>query len=93
MIHLLQALTASPSPFEWASQHIHVIGWGTVVVAAWKIAAFFAEAKQQVMKTVTQIDTMATNHTPHIQDGIQELVELGKVNNTKLDQLIDVLKG
>lgn len=67
MIHLLQALTASPSPFEWASQHIHMLGWGTVVLAAWKIATFFTAAKAQVTKTVTQIDSMATNHFPHME--------------------------
>ena len=93
MIHFLAQVAQTQSPFEWASQHIHVIGWGTVVVAAWKIASFFAEAKAQVTKTVTQIDTLSTNHFPHIQDGILELVELGKANNEKLDKLTDVLRG
>lgn len=74
MIHLLlQAATANPSPFEWVSQHIHMLGWGTVVVAAWKIASFFAEAKQRVLKTEHQIESMATNHFPHMEASLKTI--------------------
>lgn len=93
MIHLIQTVLSSPSPFEWASQHIHMLGWGTIVVAAWKIATFFNEAKTRVLKAENQIDQMMTNHLPHIQQGTEELVVLAKVNNERLNTLIDILKG
>lgn len=76
MIHLLvqaaQAAqqTAGNSPFEWASQHIHLVGWGTVIWLVWKAGQFFSQAKTQVTKTVGQIDTMATNHFPHMERSI-----------------------
>jgi hypothetical protein len=66
MIHFLAQVAQTQSPFEWASQHIHVIGWGTVVMAAWKISTFFSAAKAQVTKTVGQIDVLSTNHMPHM---------------------------
>ncbi len=76
MIHLLvqaaQAAqqTAGNSPFEFFSQHIHLVGWGTVIMLVWKAGKFFNEAKTQVTRTVAQIDTMATNHFPHMERSI-----------------------
>lgn len=76
MIHLLvqaaQAAqqTAGNSPFEWASQHIHMLGWGTVIWLVWQAGKYFNKAQSQFTKTIEQINTMSTNHFPHMERSI-----------------------
>jgi hypothetical protein len=59
----------------------------------WRVTRYVDRVTAIAEKTINQIDTLATNHMPHVQDGILDLVQLGKENNTKLDILTDVLKG
>jgi len=66
-----QVAASNPSPFEWASQHIHLVGWPVIVAlivkATWHIGRFLSDLQAQATKTVAQIDTMATNHFPHME--------------------------
>jgi len=59
------------SPFEWVSQHLQLIGWPLLVIAAWKVSAVFERLSIQAVKTVSQIDTMATNCFPTMQRSLQ----------------------
>jgi hypothetical protein len=96
MLHLILTLPVDLGnlpPYEWVTQHIQVVGWPALCIIAWKAGNVFHKFVDRLEKTTNQIDMMATNHTPHIQDGILELVDLGKANNEKLDKLMDVLKG
>ena len=77
MIHLwAQAVTQTP--FEFASNHLHLIGWPALIAIAWKASKYFERGVTQITKTVSQIDQMATNHFPHMemsltkQDGLLE---------------------
>jgi hypothetical protein len=78
MLHLplalIQTLVSNPTPFEWASQHLHLIAWPTLVFfaakASWTIGKFFQQTKFQVEKTINQIDTMSTNHFPHMEKAL-----------------------
>jgi hypothetical protein len=67
MLHLIQAVSNQASPFEWISQHIQLIGWPALVVCAWQVARFFEKISNQASKTIGQIDTLATNHFPHME--------------------------
>ena len=93
ILALQQVLTNNPTPLVWVLEHLSAVGWPAIVYFAWKVGGYFRQTSEQISKTVAQIDSMATNHTPHIQDGIHELVGLAKVNNDKLDSVIDVLRG
>lgn len=68
---LIQAVANNPTPFEWASQHIHIVAWPVIVgfvgKAAWSISKFLTELKDKATKTVGQIDLLATNHFPHME--------------------------
>lgn len=66
MFELLAQAVAS-TPFEWASSHLHLVGWPAVTLVAWQVGRFFSKLTTQVTKTVTQIDQMATNHFPHME--------------------------
>lgn len=65
LIHLIQA--SNLSPFEYVSTHLQLIGWPTLVYLAWKVSKYFDRASIQIVKTISQIDAMATNHFPHME--------------------------
>ena len=67
MLHLLAEVVANPTPFEWASNHLHILGWPAVVFFAWQVGGYFKELTAKAKKTVDQIDAMATNHFPHME--------------------------
>lgn len=68
---LMQVIANNPTPFEWASQHIHLVAWPTIVgivaKVAWSASKWISETKAQINTTVGQINTMATNHFPHME--------------------------
>jgi hypothetical protein len=72
MVHLalITALNSSPTPFEWVSSHLQVVGWPVLVYLAWKVSKYFDRASKQIVKTVGQIDLMATNHFPHMESSL-----------------------
>lgn len=78
LLHLAQAaaqaIANNPTPFEWASQHIHLVAWPTIVAivgkVAWSASKWLTETKTQVDKTISQINTMATNHFPHMEKSL-----------------------
>ena len=76
---LIQTVVSNPTPFEWASQHIHLIAWPTIVwfvgKAAWQAAKFFTQTKTQIEQTVGQINTMATNHFPHMENALLNMAK------------------
>ena len=80
MFHLIQA--SNLSPFEYVSTHLQLIGWPTLVYLAWKVSKYFDRASHQIVKTITQIDAMATNHFPHMEASL-----------TKQDGLLTSMDG
>jgi hypothetical protein len=88
MIHLA-AVVLSPSPWEWASEHLHLLGWPTLCYFAWKVSSFFTVAKTQVTKTVTQIDLMTTNHFPHMETSLAKQDLLLESMDRNLQRMAD----
>ena len=64
---MLQVLTNNLPPFEWAYQHIGLISWPTICYILWKVTRYVDRVTAIAEKTVGQIDTLATNHMPHMQ--------------------------
>ena len=59
------------SPFEWASQHLQTLGWPVLCFFAWRVSKYFEHVSAQAIKTINQIDIMATNHFPHMETSLQ----------------------
>lgn len=68
MFHLLALLAASP--WEWAASHLQLIGWPAIVLIAWKVGRAFTEVQNHFNTAVGQIDKMATNHFPHMEQSL-----------------------
>lgn len=61
---------ASGNPLEWASQHLHVIGWPVLVLLAWKARGILQDATDGK----DMLTKMATNDIPHIQAAMQDIL-------------------
>ena len=58
------------STFEYLYQHMNIIAYPGVGVFLWKASQWFTETKSVIVKTVDQIDTLSTNHFPHMEKSL-----------------------
>lgn len=78
-----------PELFEWCYQHLALVGYSAVVVFVWKSRGVWTDIHTTVKKTVSQIDTLATNHFPHMQKSLQNQDGLLKSVDTHLKTLVE----
>jgi hypothetical protein len=57
--------------FEWVYQHGMLIGWPTICYFAWRVSKWVSETSAIAIRTVGQIDKMATNCFPTMQESLQ----------------------
>lgn len=88
------------TPFEWASQHLHLVGWPVLVALAWKargaVENFLNEAKVTAAKTEetlkisetmqSELQVIGSNHLSHIQKDMSDL-------NLKYDRSLETLQS
>ena len=55
------------SPFEWFSQHIQTVAWPAVFLVIWRVSRWVTQLTAVGTKTIDQINTLATNHMPHVE--------------------------
>jgi len=55
------------SPFEWFSTHIQVVSWPAIFLVIWRVSKWVERLTTTATKTIGQIDTLATNHMPHVE--------------------------
>jgi hypothetical protein len=89
MIPLTYLQTLNSSPFEWVAQHLQVIGWPTLCIFAWKVATYFERLSAQASKTIGQIDTLATNHFPHMEASLKNQDDLLHSMDKSLSTIAD----
>jgi hypothetical protein len=58
-------------PFEWAYQHVGLISWPAICYALWKVTRYIDGVTATATKTINQIDTLATNHAPHMEESLK----------------------
>ena len=57
---------AAITPFEWALQHIQLIGWPTVILFAWKASRFIVKVEDRALDAEKAIKAVAeTNAELH----------------------------
>ncbi len=71
MMQTIHLLASNLPPFEWAYQHMALVTWPTLlgvgVRVAWKVSKYFEHATTVATKAADQINTLATNHFPHME--------------------------
>lgn len=89
MFHLLLQTPNSLPVYEWVFQHLQLIGWPTLCLFAWKASKYFERLTTQATKTVSQIDSMATNHFPHMEASLATQDRLMESMNDNLKIIAD----
>ena len=59
------------SPFEWFSTHIQVVSWPAIFLVIWRVSKWVERLTTTATKTIGQIDTLATNHFPHMEESLK----------------------
>lgn len=68
----------SPTPFEWITTHIQLVGWGTVLsVIAWAVRSYF-KAKTEIQVVHGQVKEVHKAITNDLVHSLQRLVELAE---------------
>lgn len=88
MLHLIQTLS-NPTPFEYVLTHLQAVGWPAIVFIAWKFSKIVEKFVDKVTNTVSQIDTMATNHFPHMETSLANQDNLLKSMDASLTTLVE----
>jgi hypothetical protein len=65
-------MIVSNSPFEWFSQHIQTVAWPAIFLVIWRVSRWVTQIQSAANKTITQIDTLATNHFPHMEASLSK---------------------
>lgn len=74
ILHLIQvAAPSAVTPFQWASNYIHVVAWPTICVVLWQASKKITKFADKIETTTDQIDSMATNHFPHMEQYLLEI--------------------
>jgi hypothetical protein len=74
VLHLIQvAAPNAVSPFQFVSNYIHLVAWPTICLVLWKASKAVTKFTDRVEKTTGQIDAMATNHFPHMEQYLLEI--------------------
>lgn len=61
---------STPRTILWIADHFNIIMWPTIVGLAWKASSWVTGLHAQATKTVEQINALAENHFPHIQESL-----------------------
>ena len=75
------------SPFEYAYQHVGLVTWPAILLFVWKASKWIERVTTTATKTVEQIDTLATNHMPHMEASLKNQDGLMHEMNVSLKEI------
>jgi hypothetical protein len=84
LTHLALLQQTGSNPYVWALEHVSAIGWPALIIFAWRVATYFERLSTKAKNTIGQIDTLATNHFPHMQESLQKQDGLLQTMNESL---------
>lgn len=71
LAELSNIVVTNPSPFEWVSTHIQLIGWPAICYVIWKVRGFLTSVTNRACNVESQVNLAMTNHLPHIQSSLE----------------------
>ena len=63
--------SSDTTPWVWIIEHLSAVGWPALVYCAWQGSKYVDRLGRQAVKTIDQIDTLSTNHFPHMQKSLE----------------------
>lgn len=82
-------VAANVAAFNWAYDHLGLIGWPMLMGFAWKASQWFSALATQATKTVSQIDKMAVVCFPNMQESLKTQDGLLHSVDTSLKTLVE----
>lgn len=88
--------------FNWLAQYIHVGGWFFLIFSAWKISWKFSRFLTNLLESIDKgkdaaeittemnktVELVATNHLPHLQEAMNNVLAEIKGLRTDLLQVL-----
>jgi len=65
-----------PQLFEWCYQHMALVGYPALAIAAWRMSKWVAGATTTAQTAVDQINKMSTEHFPAMKKSLENQDEL-----------------
>lgn len=78
-------MQVNQSPLEWAYQHLALVGWPAIVVAAWYVRGFFQDLKHQALEVRDHVNTFATNCFPTMTASLESIDETLKRQEIRME--------
>jgi len=90
------AILQSPSNIlnsilSFVDQHIHLIGWPLLISVAWKSSQYVSKLQTRAENSENTLQSLATNHIPHLQAGIDNIASSVDKGIDRLDKSLDLL--
>lgn len=63
------------SPFEWLSEHIHVLGWPAIVLLTFRLSRFLGNFEARVDGFEAGFTKVMDNDVPHMRESLDSLRE------------------
>lgn len=79
--------TNNVSILDWATNHIQLIGWPTLILATFRLTRFFTKLETRAVAVEDHVTKMATNCFPTMQASLQTQDSLLKSMDESLKAL------
>lgn len=80
------------SPFEWAVQHIQLIGWPTVALLGWKMSRFLTKVEDRATQAEKNL-TVVTESNADLKSSIEGQVQAQRELAQGIHQLAEAMSG
>lgn len=80
------------SPFEWAVQHIQLIGWPAVLMAGWKISRFLTKVEDRAVDAEKNLKVVAESNAD-LKSAIEGQVQAQRELAQGIHQLAEAMNG
>jgi|SRR5208282_3936615 len=76
---------ADVSPFEWVSQHVQLVGWGTVLLGVYKFTRFISDLTTKINAETAKFDELHRVATVDFKHAMDRLVDLAEQQNRRFE--------
>ena len=76
------------TPISWALDHLNLLGWPTVCIAAYKFARFLDKIQHRAEAVEDNVQTMSENHFPHMEASLASIDETLQRQETRWEAWI-----
>lgn len=81
-------MQVTSTPLTWAADHISVLGWPALCIAAYKFARFLSRMEQRASVVEENVNTIASNHLSHMESSLNSIDETLQRQETRWEAWI-----